>query len=271
MKYGYDCVGDEKLKKLWSLSRLVNELGNLKHNIHQPYVGRAAFAHKGGVHVSAILKNARTYEHIKPELVGNTQRVLVSDLSGKSNLMYKAKDFGLELDSNDPKMNSLLEKLKELENKGFQYEGAEASFELLVRKAIGNFTKFFDLLSFRVIDEKRSAIEPPFAEATVMLRVGGDIEHTAAIGNGPVNALDNSLRKALEKFYPSLKTMDLVDYKVRILTGKNGTKAITRVLIESKDETDAWGTVGVAHNIIDASYQAMVDSIEYKLFKDTYK
>lgn len=271
LKYGYDCVEDEKLKKLWSLSRLVNELGNLKHNIHQPYVGRAAFAHKGGVHVSAILKNARTYEHIKPELVGNTQRVLVSDLSGKSNLMYKAKDFGLELDSNDPKMNSLLEKLKELENKGFQYEGAEASFELLIRKAIGNFTKFFDLLSFRVIDEKRSAIEPPFAEATVMLRVGGDIEHTAAIGNGPVNALDNSLRKALEKFYPSLKTMDLVDYKVRILTGKNGTKAITRVLIESKDETDAWGTVGVAHNIIDASYQAMVDSIEYKLFKDAYK
>jgi len=185
--------------------------------------------------------------------------------------MYKAKDFGLELDSNDPKMNSLLEKLKELENKGFQFEGAEASFELLIRKAIGNFTKFFDLLSFRVIDEKRSAIEPPFAEATVMLRVGGDIEHTAAIGNGPVNALDNSLRKALEKFYPSLKTMDLVDYKVRILTGKNGTKAITRVLIESKDETDAWGTVGVAHNIIDASYQAMVDSIEYKLFKDAYK
>lgn len=271
LKYGFDCVTTEKLKKLWSVSRLINELGNLKHNIHQPYVGRSAFAHKGGVHVSAILKNPKTYEHIEPELVGNRQRVLVSDLSGKSNLVYKAKEFGLDIDSNDPQLNVLLEKLKELENKGFQFEGAEASFELLVRRHIGNFTKFFDLLSFRVIDEKRSALEPPFAEATVMLKVGGEIEHTAAIGNGPVNALDQALRKALEKFYPNLKNMNLVDFKVRILTGKDGTKAITRVLIESKDDTDTWGTVGVAHNIIDASYQALVDSIEYKLFKDAYK
>lgn len=271
LKYGYDCVKSESLKKLWSVSRLINELGNLKHNIHQPYVGRSAFAHKGGVHVSAILKNARTYEHIEPELVGNRQRVLVSDLSGKSNLIYKAKDFGLDIDSNDPQLNVLLERLKELENKGFQYEGAEASFELLVRKHMGSLTKFFDLLSFRVIDEKRSALEPPFAEATVMLRVGGEIEHTAAIGNGPVNALDQALRKALEKFYPNLKNMSLVDFKVRILTGKDGTKALTRVLIESKDDVDTWGTVGVAHNIIDASYQALVDSIEYKLFKDAYK
>jgi 2-isopropylmalate synthase len=271
LKYGFECVSPEKLKRLWLVSRLINELGNLKHNIHQPYVGRSAFAHKGGVHVSAILKNARTYEHIEPELVGNRQRVLVSDLSGKSNLIYKAKDFGLDIDSNDPQLNVLLEKLKDLENKGFQFEGAEASFELLVRRHMGNLTKFFDLLSFRVIDEKRSALEPPFAEATVMLRVGGEIEHTAAIGNGPVNALDQALRKALEKFYPNLKNMNLVDFKVRILTGKDGTKAVTRVLIESKDDTDVWGTVGVAHNIIDASYQALVDSIEYKLFKDAYK
>ncbi|ADR18781.1 citramalate synthase [Calditerrivibrio nitroreducens] len=271
LKYGYQCVSEDQLKKLVKISRLVNELGNLKHNIHQPYVGRSAFAHKGGVHVSAILKNSRTYEHIEPELVGNKQRVLISDLSGKSNLIYKARDFGLEIDQNDPNLNTILEKLKELENKGFQFEGAEASFELLVRKGLGNFRKFFDLLSFRVIDEKRSALEPPFAEATVMLMVGGEIEHTAAIGNGPVNALDLALRKALEKFYPSLKTMELVDFKVRILSGKDGTKAVTRVLIESKDEKDIWGTVGVAHNIIDASYQALVDSIEYKLFKDAYK
>lgn len=271
LKYGYSCVAPEKLKKLWSVARLVNELGNLKHNIHQPFVGRSAFAHKGGVHVSAILKNARTYEHIEPELVGNRQRVLVSDLSGKSNLIYKAKDFGLDIDSNDPKLSVVLEQLKELENRGFQYEGAEASFELLVRKVMGNATKFFDMLQFRVIDEKRSAIEPPFAEATVMLRVGGEIEHTAAMGNGPVNALDQALRKALEKFYPTLKSMSLVDFKVRILTGKDGTQAITRVLIESKDNTDTWGTVGVAPNIIDASYQALVDSIEYKLYKDAYK
>lgn len=271
LKYGFECVGEEKLKKLLSVSRLINELGNLKHNIHQPYVGRSAFAHKGGVHVSAILKNPKTYEHIEPELVGNRQRVLVSDLSGKSNLIYKAREFGLDIDSNDPQLNVLLEKLKELENKGFQFEGAEASFELLVRRHIGNFTKFFDLLSFRVIDEKRSALEPPFAEATVMLRVGGEIEHTAAVGNGPVNALDQALRKALEKFYPNLKNMYLVDFKVRILTGRDGTRALTRVLIESKDDTDTWGTVGVAHNIIDASYQALVDSIEYKLYKDAYK
>ncbi|MCA1926970.1 MAG: citramalate synthase [Calditerrivibrio sp.] len=271
LKYGFDVVSDEQLKKLVKISRLINELGNLKHNIHQPYVGRSAFAHKGGVHVSAILKNSRTYEHIEPELVGNKQRVLISDLSGKSNLIYKARDFGLEIDPNDPNLSTILEKLKDLENKGFQFEGAEASFELLIRKGLGNFRKFFDLLSFRVIDEKRSALEPPFAEATVMLMVGGEIEHTAAIGNGPVNALDLSLRKALEKFYPSLKTMELVDFKVRILSGKDGTKAVTRVLIESRDEKEIWGTVGVAHNIIDASYQALVDSIEYKLYKDAYK
>lgn len=271
LKYGYDCVGGDNLKKLWSVSRLVNELGNLKHNIHQPYVGRSAFAHKGGVHVSAILKNPKTYEHIDPELVGNRQRVLVSDLSGKSNLLYKAKDFGLDIDSKDPRLNALLERLKDLENKGFQYEGAEASFELLVRKHMGDIIRFFDILSFRVLDEKRSALEPPFAEATVILRVGGEIEHTAALGNGPVNALDQALRKALEKFYPSLKAMDLIDFKVRILTGTEGTRALTRVLIESKDDTDTWGTVGVAHNIIEASYQALVDSIEYKLYKDAYK
>ena len=271
LKSGYECVPDSKLKKLRSVSRLINELGNLKHNIHQPFVGRSAFAHKGGVHVSAILKNARTYEHIEPELVGNRQRVLVSDLSGKSNLLYKAKDFGLDIDSNDSRITKILEDLKMLENKGFQYEGAEASFELLIRKAMGTFRKFFDLISFRVIDEKRSAVEPPFAEATVMLMVSGEIEHTAATGNGPVNALDNAMRKALEKFYPQIKTMKLSDYKVRILTGVDGTKSLTRVLIESKDETETWGTVGVAHNIIDASYQALSDAIEYKLYKDAYK
>jgi 2-isopropylmalate synthase len=271
LKYGYEAISEDQLKKLVKISRLVNELGNLSHNTHQPYVGRSAFAHKGGVHVSAILKNSRTYEHIDPVLVGNKQRVLVSDLSGKSNLIYKARDFGLEIDPNDPNLNTILEKLKELENKGFQFEGAEASFELLLRKGLGTFRKFFDLLSFRVIDEKRSAIEPPYTEATIMLMVGGEIEHTASVGNGPVNALDIALRKALEKFYPSLRTMELVDFKVRILSGKDGTRALTRVLIESKDESGMWGTVGVAHNIIDASYQALVDSIEYKLFKDVYK
>jgi 2-isopropylmalate synthase len=268
LKYGYECVPAENLKKLRVISRLVNELGNLKHNIHQPYVGRSAFAHKGGVHVSAIMKNSRTYEHIEPEMVGNTQRVLVSDLSGKSNLIYKAKDFGLDIDGSDPKINEVVERLKVLENQGFQYEGAEASFELLMRKAMGRFEPFFDSMNFRVIDENRAKGENTLAEATVMLEVQGEQEHTAAQGNGPVNALDNAIRKALSRFYPNLNTMTLVDYKVRILTSGTGTEALTRVLIESKDEKDTWGTVGVAHNIIEASYQALMDSIEYKLLKD---
>jgi 2-isopropylmalate synthase len=270
LKYGYDCVPKDKLNSLRTVSRYVNELGNLKHNIHQPYVGRSAFAHKGGVHVSAILKNSKTYEHIEPELVGNRQRVLLSDLSGKSNLIYKAKDFGLDIDSGDPKVNAVIERLKELENKGFQFEGAEASFELLMRKTMGHFEPFFDSMNYRVVDERRGA-DNPLAEATVMLEVGGEQEHTAALGNGPVNALDNAIRKALQKFYPSLGNMELVDYKVRILTTGTGTEAITRVLIESKDSESVWGTVGVAENIVDASYQALMDSIEYKLLKDKEK
>lgn len=274
LKYGYDCVPSEKkLKKnLRTISRYINELGNLKHNIHQPYVGRSAFAHKGGVHVSAIMKkNSSTYEHIQPELVGNRQRVLLSDLSGKSNLVYKAKDFGLDIDSSDPKINTVVERLKELENKGFQYEGAEASFELLMRKTMGTFTPFFDSMSYRVLDEKRTSVESPLAEATVMIEVDGEQEHTAATGNGPVNAIDAAIRKALLKFYPNLADMELVDYKVRILTTGTGTEAVTRVLIESKDAEGSWGTVGVATNIVDASYQALMDSIEYKLLKDKEK
>ncbi|MGE4318000.1 MAG: citramalate synthase [Deferribacterales bacterium] len=271
LKYGYECVPADKLNRLRIVSRYVNELGNLKHNIHQPYVGRAAFAHKGGVHVSAILKNSKTYEHIEPELVGNKQRVLLSDLSGKSNLVYKAKDFGLDIDSNDPKINAVIENLKELENKGFQYEGAEASFELLMRKTMGTFTPFFDSISYRVLDEKNDCTGGPTAEATVMIEVGEEYEHTAAAGNGPVNALDKAVRKALMKFYPSIGDMELVDFKVRILSSTEGTEAVTRVLIETKDKEHTWGTVGVAANIVDASYQALMDSIEYKLMKDKEK
>lgn len=271
LKYGYECVPQDKLKNLRIISRYINELGNLKHNIHQPYVGRSAFAHKGGVHVSAILKDSRTYEHIEPELVGNKQRVLLSDLSGKSNLVYKAKDFGLDIDSNDPKINAVVDRLKELENKGFQYEGAEASFELLMRKTMGTFSPFFDSISYRVLDEKHSALKTPMAEATVKIIVGDEEEHTAASGNGPVNALDKAVRKALTKFYPTLAEMELVDFKVRILTSGEGTESVTRVLIETKDADSVWGTVGVAENIVDASYQALIDSIEYKLMKDKEK
>jgi 2-isopropylmalate synthase len=264
LKYGYDCVG-EKIKELKSLSMFVNELGNLTPVIRDPYVGRSAFAHKAGVHVSAVVKNRATYEHIEPEIVGNTRRVLVSDLSGRSNLLYKAATLGLDIDK--AQAGEVLEKLKNMENIGYEYEGAEASFELVVLKAMGLLPKFFDLVGYRVIDDKRSQWDNPLSEATVMLVVNEVAEHTAADGNGPVNALDNAVRKALVKFYPSLSDMKLVDFKVRILNGNRGTGALTRVLMESADEKCRWSTVGVAHNIIDASYQALVDAVQYKLYK----
>ena len=265
LKYGFDCVKEDSLKKLKDLSHYVDELGNISHNPRQPYVGKSAFAHKGGIHVSAILKNAKTYEHIDPTCVGNFRRVLLSDLSGKSNLVYKLREFGIDIDDKSKTMKGLLDKLKLLENQGFQFEGAEASFELLIRKAVGSLPTFFDLIGYRVIEEKQS--NEPFTEATVMLTVNGELEHTAATGNGPVNALDNAVRKALIKFYPQLNDMVLVDYKVRILSSHEGTKAKTRVLVLTKDNFNLWGTVGVAENIIDASYQALVDSIIYKLVK----
>ncbi len=269
LKYGYNCVTIESLTKLKSLSDFLDEIGNLKHNTHRPYVGKSAFAHKGGVHVSAILKNSKTYEHIAPELVGNTQRVLLSDLSGKSNLIYKAKEFGLDIESQSDTIQNVLQQLKELENRGFQYEGAEASFELLIRRAMNTLPEFFDILSYRVIDEKNKSLSvAPMAEATVRVSVNGEVEHTAAGGNGPVNALDKAIRKALIHFYPQLKDMVLVDYKVRILSSHNGTQATTRVLVVSQDSSSTWSTVGVAENIIDASYQALLDSIIYKLLKD---
>ncbi len=271
LKMGMNCMPEDQLKKMREVSRFVVELANLTHNKHQPYVGNSAFAHKGGIHVSAVLKDSDTYEHISPTLVGNHQRVLVSDLSGRSNILYKAKEFGIDIDSKNPAVQSVLKKIKELENKGFQYEGAEASFEMLMRKAKGEEHKFFDLIGFRVIDEKRKEDEPPMAEATIMIKVGAHIEHTASVGNGPINAMDNALRKALEKFYPKLKEVSLLDFKVRVLTAGEGTAASVRVLMESGDGVDKWGTVGVSHNVIEASWQAVVDSINYKLLKEDLK
>lgn len=264
-------LGADNLKNLQELSRYVNEIANLSHNTHQPFVGSSAFAHKGGVHVSAVRKGSQMYEHMQPELVGNHQRILLSDLSGKGNILYKAKEFGLDIESNEPLTSQILKELKDLENRGFQFEGAEASFELIMKKALGMHRTFFNLIGFRVIDEKRSVGENAYAEATIMVEVGGMIEHTAAIGNGPVNALDNALRKALDKFYPNLKTVALKDYKVRVLRGGEGTGSLVRVLIESSDGKDVWGTVGVSENIIQASWQALVDSIDYKLLKDEQK
>jgi len=271
LKMGKEVLTPDNLKMLKETSRFINEIANLSHNTHMPFVGNSAFAHKGGIHVSAVQKSSRTYEHIVPELVGNHQRILLSDLSGKSNILHKAKEFNIDIDPNDPITAHILQELKELENKGFQFEGAEGSFELIMKKALGLHKSFFNLLSFRVIDEKRSTGEKALSEATIMVEVAGKIEHTAATGNGPVNALDNALRKALETFYPELKKVKLKDYKVRVLRGGEGTGSLVRVLIESSDNVDSWGTVGVSENIIQASWQALVDSIEYKLLKDEQK
>ena len=267
LKMNRDCSVRDRLPQLFEVSRFVNELANKRHNMFMPYVGRSAFSHKGGIHVSAVQRNPETYEHVPPSTVGNVQRILVSDLSGKSTILNKAQRFGLDIDSKDPAARRILEEIKALEGQGFQFEAAEGSFELLMNRAMGAQKKYFELLGFRVIDQKMIEDEPPAAEATIMVQVGGAVEHTAAVGDGPVNALDNALRKALEKFYPELAEMRLIDYKVRVLpTDDRSTDAKVRVLIESGDKRDKWGTVGVSHDILEASWQALVDSISYKLY-----
>jgi len=270
LKMGREFAAAANLDRLTEVSRFVTELANLPHNKYQPYVGQSAFAHKGGIHVSAVQRNPLTYEHIDPEKVGNVRRVLISDLAGKSNILHKARKFGLDLDSHDPLVGSIVKELKELENQGFQYEGAEASFELLMRRALGSSKKYFDLYGFRVTSQKDPDGQLQ-EEATIRLAVGGEEVHTAALGNGPVNALDRSLRKALTRFYPNLKEMELQDYKVRVLASEHGTGARVRVLVESRDKESQWGTVGVSQDIIEASWQALVDSITYKLLKDEQK
>ncbi len=257
-----------RLTSLTETSRYVTELANMAHNPYQPYVGEAAFAHKGGIHVSAVKKNPKTYEHIEPERVGNSRRILISDQSGRSNVLHKAKQFGIDLESSDPVVTSILNQLKDLEQQGYQYEGAEASFKILMRKALGTCKDYFDLHGFRVISQKTESNVAPQDEATIRIEVGGKMVHTAALGDGPVNALDKALRKALTRFYPSLAEMELKDFKVRVLASEHGTGALVRVLIISSDQHSEWGTVGVSHDIIEASWQALVDSITYKLMKD---
>jgi 2-isopropylmalate synthase len=269
LKSGYGCVTPAQLRKLGEVSRIIYELANIEPNKRQAFVGQSAFAHKGGLHVAAVQKRADTYEHIDPALVGNAQRVLVSDLSGRSNLLAKAAEFGIDLSSDGPVVRALLHEVKELESKGYAFEGADGSFELLMRKALeGERAEFFRLIGFRVIDEKRHADEPPIAEATIQLEgPDGRVEHTAAQGNGPVHALDQALRKALAKFYPEVEDIRLHDYKVRVLSGAEGTAGLVRVLIESGDHERRWTTVGVSHNVIEASWQALVDSMDYKLHR----
>jgi len=267
IKMGVPCVPENHLDKLTEVSHFITELANLAPDKHQPFVGTSAFAHKAGVHVSAVKKRPDTYEHISPDRVGNVQRILVSDQSGKANILQKAREFNLDISRHEPLVQEILSDLKELEKQGFQFEGAEASFELRMRNALGLKKRYFDLVGFRVIVERRESGEP-MSEATIMVKVGGNIEHTAAIGNGPVNALDNALRKALETFYPRLREVSLIDYKVRVFSVGRGTGSRVRVLVESGDKKDTWGTVGVSENIIEASWQALTDSITYKLLKD---
>lgn len=264
LKMGIDCISDFALEKLTKISHYISEIANLPRRNDAPYVGSSAFAHKGGMHVSAILAFPETSEHIKPELVGNNRRILVSELSGKSNIIYKAQEYNIDLTVDTPEVRSILEELKKKEQEGYQYEGAEASFELLIRKFMGTHKRLFEFKGFRLIIEKEGD-NPPIAEATIKLLVNETEKHVVAEGDGPVNALDNALRKALEEFYPEIKEMKLTDFKVRVIDGEAGTAAKVRVFVETSDEQDTWSTVGVSENIIEASWEALVDSIEYGL------
>jgi 2-isopropylmalate synthase len=257
---------DLNLEHLTSLSNFVFEIMNLVPNNRAAFVGNSAFAHKGGIHVSAVLKDSKMYEHIDPSLVGNKQRVLVSDLSGQSNIRYKAKEFGVNLNGDNELSRKLVNHIKNLEFDGYQFDGAEASFELILRSEMNEFSPFFKMLESKV-NVTFNAGGSDNSEAVLKIEVDGEIEHTAANGEGPVNALDNALRKALLRFYPDIASIKLIDYKVRVLNEKHGTGAKVRVLIESSDGNETWSTVGVSENIIEASWQALVDSISYKLFK----
>jgi len=263
-------VTPEKLRTLTHASRVLDEVLNRSPNRHAPYVGESAFAHKGGIHVSAVQKDPRTYEHIPPEAIGNRRRLLVSDQGGRSNILAELERIGIAIPKDDPRIARLLDQVKQREAEGYAYEAAEASFELLARRVLGNVPQFFEVDSFRVLVERRHNAQGDLvtvSEATVKVSIDGQTVMSVGEGNGPVNALDNALRKDLGRYQSFIQDLDLVDYKVRILTG--GTDAVTRVLIESRDGVgNRWFTVGVSPNIVDASFAALLDSINYKLIRD---
>lgn len=267
LKMGFQCISDEQMQHLTSVSRYVSELANMKHQKNLPFVGESAFAHKGGVHVSAVMKTALTYEHIVPEAVGSQRRVLISDLSGRSNILFKAKELGVELDEKSPAVQKIVDEIKDMEHYGYSYEDAEGSFELMVKRHTGEMKQFFDLERFKVSIQKDDMNKDARSEALIKIRVGDETEITAAEGDGPVNALDMALRKALEKFYPELKQIHLTDYKVRVLDTQSATAAKVRVLIETQNGETSWNTVGVSPDVVDASWKALVDSICYHLLK----
>ncbi|WP_091579389.1 citramalate synthase [Alteribacillus bidgolensis] len=266
LKMGIECVSDEQLKQLTETSKYLHELANQTPPNGQPFTGKSAFAHKGGMHVSAVLKHPETYEHVIPEKIGNERRVLVSELSGQSNLLFKAKELGLSLDKSNPAVKETIEKMKDMEHKGYQYEAAEASFELLIRNGMGENHDYFRLDHFKIITHKEK--EGSFTtEAVVKMIIKDQTVMTAAEGNGPVNALDHALRKAIGEFYPLVHEMYLSDYKVRVLDEAEATASTVRVLIESSDGKETWSTIGVSANIIEASWHALVDSIRYYFMK----
>ncbi|MBR8827800.1 MAG: citramalate synthase [Gomphosphaeria aponina SAG 52.96 = DSM 107014] len=267
LKMGYSCIEESNLQKLTSMSRAIAEIVNLAPDDHEAFVGRSAFAHKGGIHVSAVERNPMTYEHIQPEAIGNERRIVISDQSGLSNVLAKANSYGMDLNKQDPSTRKILERLKELENQGYQFEAAEASFQLLMQTALGQRQELFKLKGFQVHCELIQEGEKPYSNsvATIKVAVKGQDMLEVAEGNGPVSALDKALRKALVKFYPEIAGFNLTDYKVRILDGGAGTAAKTRVLVESSNGKEPWTTVGVSTNILEASYRAVVEGIEYGL------
>ncbi|OQB22222.1 MAG: 2-isopropylmalate synthase [candidate division BRC1 bacterium ADurb.Bin183] len=271
LKANYQCVPKAKVRELKRLSRTIDEIANLVPNERQPYVGNSVFTHKGGIHVSAVLRNASTYEHIEPEAVGNKRRVLVSEMSGVSNLRFKADELGIDVAAAQDETKDVLRTIKDMENEGYQFEGAEASFEVMMKKAMGKHRKFFELVGFRVIVEKRGLEEECITEATIKIRIGDDVKIMAAEGDGPIHALDTALKGALNQHYPVLKKINLTDFKVRVVNPRAATAAKVRVMIETSDGKQVWGTVGLSENIIQASWQALLDSIDYVLLKEDEK
>jgi 2-isopropylmalate synthase len=263
LKLGYDCVAPDNLRRLSELAHYVAAIANLNPDAHAPYVGRSAFAHKGGIHVAAIAKVEESYQHIDPTLVGNQKRVVVSELAGRGNILLRAHEMGLHLNGNE---RQLLQRIKDMENHGFQFEAAEGSFEMLIRRAAPHYVPPFELLDFTVIIEKRGNNRIA-SQATVKVRIGDEVMHTAAEGDGPVNSLDRAIRKALLPTYPELAEVRLADYKVRIIDEHRGTGATTRVLLESARGEERWSTIGASHNIIEASFYALLDGLELPLLR----
>jgi 2-isopropylmalate synthase len=268
LKLGVECISDEQLDRLTGASRLVSELANLPHDEKQAYVGRSAFAHKGGLHTDAVQKNPVTYEHVIPEAVGNQRRMLVSDQTGRSAILMRLMHDHPDLEKDSPAVQQIFDELKEAERAGYQYEGAEGSFELMMERVLGSYESSFELKGFTVLVDRFESNHMRSQATIKLVDTDGKVEYQASEGHGPVDALSKALTKALITFFPELETVRLTDFKVRVLDAKSGTAAKVRVLIESTDGEKDWGTVGVSEDIIEACWEALVESIEYKLFKD---